>query len=94
MLLIFFISYSLSKKFFSVIKKDFGLSNFAKTRTKIFTDFKTSVEYYLTNKYYDVTDSRFGKNSDIRFEDDDVYDTTYLVSCKMQLSSSHNLSAV
>ena len=62
------------KDFFSVIKKDFGLSNFAKSRTKIFTDFKTSIEYYLTNKYYDVTDSRFGKNSDMRFEDDDVYD--------------------
>ena len=62
------------KDFFSVIKKDFGLSNFAKLRTKIFTDFKTSVEYYLTNKYYDVTDSRFGKKSNIRFEDDDVYD--------------------
>ena len=62
------------KDFFNVIKKDFGLSGFAKVRTKIFTDFKTSVEYYLTNKYYDVTDSRFGKKSDVRFEEDDVYD--------------------
>jgi uncharacterized membrane protein YgcG len=62
------------KDFFSVIKKDFGLSNFVNVRTKIFTDFKTSVEYYLTNKYYDVIDSRFGKKSDIRFESDDIYD--------------------
>jgi hypothetical protein len=68
------------KDFFSVIKKDFGLSNFANSRIKIFTDFKTSIEYYLTNKYYDVTDSRFGKNSDTRFEDDDVYDFNLMLT--------------
>jgi len=35
------------KDFFTVIKKDFGLSNFGKIRTKIFVDFKTSMDYYL-----------------------------------------------
>jgi hypothetical protein len=68
------------KDFFNIVKKDFGLSGFTKVRTKIFTDFKTSVEYYLTNKYYDVTDSRFGKNSAIRFEEDDVYDFNLILA--------------
>ena len=62
------------KDFFSVLKKDFGLSGFTNIRTKIFTDFKTSIEYYLNNKYYDITQSTFGKPSNIRFEDYDIYD--------------------
>ena len=62
------------KDFFSVLKKDFGLSEFTNIRTKIFTDFKTSIEYYLTNKYYDIGQSTFGKPSNIRFEDYDIYD--------------------
>jgi hypothetical protein len=56
------------------LKKDFGLSNFAIVRTKIFTDFKTSIDYYLRNKNYDVKSSLFGKPAEIRFEDCDVYD--------------------
>jgi hypothetical protein len=62
------------KDFFNILKKDFGLSNFSKIRTNIFTDFKTSVDYYLNNKEYDITQSTFGKKSKIRFEDCDVYD--------------------
>jgi hypothetical protein len=60
--------------FFKTLKKDFGLSNFAIVRTKIFTDFKTSIDYYLRNKNYDVKSSLFGKPSETRFEDCDVYD--------------------
>jgi len=62
------------KDFFSILKKDFGLSAFTNIRTKIFADFKTSIEYYLNNKYYDITQSTFGKPSNIRFEDYDIYD--------------------
>lgn len=62
------------KDFFSILKKDFGLNAFANIRTKIFADFKTSIEYYLNNKYYDITQSTFGKPSNIRFEDYDIYD--------------------
>lgn len=62
------------KDFFIILKKDFGLSAFINIRTKIFADFKTSIEYYLNNKYYDITQSTFGKPSNIRFEDYDIYD--------------------
>lgn len=44
------------KDFFNVVKKDFGLSNFNNIRDKISNDFKLSVNYYLNNKYYDVSD--------------------------------------
>lgn len=62
------------KDFFILLKKDFGLSNFGFIRTKIFNDFKTSVDYYLNNKNYDITELNFGKQSNIRFENCDVYD--------------------
>jgi hypothetical protein len=62
------------KDFFKTLKKDFGLSNFGIVRTKIFTDFKTSIDYYLRNKNYDVKSTLFGKPAETRFEDCDVYD--------------------
>jgi len=68
------------KDFFNILKKDFGLNKFSKIKTNIFTDFKTSVDYYLNNKEYDVTQSTFGKKSKIRFEDCDVYDFANLVN--------------
>lgn len=61
------------KDFFVVLKKDFGLSRFDNFRKKIFEDFKTSTTYYLTNKYYKITESTFGKKSEIRFEDCEKY---------------------
>jgi len=61
------------KDFFNILKKDFGLSRFDNFRKKIFDDFKTSVNYYLTNKNYKITESNFGTPSDIRFEDCERY---------------------
>jgi hypothetical protein len=61
------------KDFFSILKKDFGLSRFDNFRKKIFDDFKTSVNYYLTNKHFKITETNFGKPSDIRFEDCEKY---------------------
>jgi hypothetical protein len=66
--------------FFVILKKDFGLSKFDNFRTKIFEDFKLSVEYYLTNKYYNVGESNFGKQSEIRFDNFDVYDYSVMLS--------------
>jgi hypothetical protein len=68
------------RDFFAVLKKDFGLSKFDSFRTKIFEDFKLSVEYYLTNKYYNVGESAFGKQSEIRFDDFEVYDYNVMLS--------------
>ena len=60
--------------FFAILRKDFGLTKFDTFRTKIFEDFKLSVGYYLTNKYYNIGESNFGKQSETRFDDFEVYD--------------------
>ena len=68
------------KDFFNVLKTDFGLSKFSNTRTKIFTDFKTSMDYYLNNKFYKIKESNYGKPSGIRFEDCDSYDFNQMLA--------------
>jgi hypothetical protein len=66
--------------FQSVLKKDFGLSNFNTFKTKIFTDFRDSVVYWLNNKNYDIAQSTFGSPSEKRFDDCDQYDFNYLLN--------------
>lgn len=66
--------------FFKILKKDFGLSNFDTIRDKISNDFKQSIYYYLNNKHYNIAESTFGKPSDIRFEDYEIYDFNEIIS--------------
>ena len=66
--------------FKSTLKKDFGLSDLDAFRDRIFKDFKNSVTYWANNKYYDVTQSNFGKPSEVRFIDCDQYDFNMLLS--------------
>ena len=66
--------------FKATLKKDFGLSNLDAFRDKIFKDFKDSITHWVNNKYYDVTQSNFGKSSEIRFVDCDQYDFNMLLS--------------
>jgi hypothetical protein len=68
------------KDFFTILKKDFGLSKFDNFRTKIFEDFKLSVDYYLNNKYYNINESNFGKPDEVRFDNFDVYDYNVMLS--------------
>jgi len=68
------------KDFFTLLKKDFGFSNFGSIRTKIFTDFKTAVDYYLNNRGYDITQTNFGKPSTVIFQDCDTYDFNKMLS--------------
>jgi hypothetical protein len=68
------------KDFFAILRKDFGLTKFDTFRTKIFEDFKLSVGYYLTNKYYIIGESTFGKQSETRFDDFEVYDYNMMLS--------------
>lgn len=66
--------------FKATLKKDFGLSDLDAFRDRIFKDFKNSVTHWMNNKYYDVTQSNFGKQSEIRFIDCDQYDFNMLLS--------------
>jgi hypothetical protein len=68
------------KNFLTILRKDFGLNKFDTFRTKIFEDFKSSVTYYLNNKYYNISESNFGKQSEIRFDDFEVYDYNMMLS--------------
>jgi hypothetical protein len=68
------------KDFESILRKDFGLSNFSTFKKRIFLDFKTSVTYWLTNKEYIISESNYGKPSIIRFEDCEQYEFSKLTS--------------
>jgi hypothetical protein len=61
--------------FFTTIKKDFGISSFDAFKDRIFENFKTSVTYYLSNKYYDIEQSNFGRQLSVpTFDDSERYD--------------------
>ena len=68
------------KDFQSVLRKDFGLSDFDAFKKRIFSDFKDSVTYWTTNRYYKISDSNFGKPSEIRFVDCEQYSFNILVN--------------
>ncbi len=66
--------------FISILRKDFGIRNFAEFRTRIFENFRDSVKNWINNKYYDISQSTFGKPSEIRFEDCEKYDFNILLA--------------
>jgi hypothetical protein len=68
------------KDFESILRKDFGLSNFNAFKKRIFSDFKTSITYWLTNREYDIAQSNYGKQSVMRFEDCEQYDFQLLLN--------------
>jgi hypothetical protein len=68
------------KDFESILRKDFGLSNFSAFKKRIFLDFKTSVTYWLTNREYIISESNYGKPSIIRFEDCEQYEFSKLTA--------------
>ena len=68
------------KDYFTTLKRDFTLTNFADFRKKIFEDFKISVSHYLNNKHYIISQSNFGKPSELRFEDFEIYDYNMMLS--------------
>jgi hypothetical protein len=65
--------------FRDVLKKDFGLRNLDTFHTKIFENFRDSIKNWVNNKYYDITQPTFGKQSEIRFENCGQYDFSILI---------------
>ncbi len=68
------------KDFVNILASDFGINNFPNFRTRIFQNFRDSIKNWLNNRYYDITQSNFGKKSEIRFEDCEKYDFNMLLS--------------
>jgi hypothetical protein len=61
------------------------------------SDFKTSVTYYLTNKYYKIGEAGYGSNSAIRFEDCEQYDFGMLIDETLMIlidSINYNLKSL
>lgn len=75
-----FIQSVYGKDYISTLQKDFGLSKFDDLKNKIYQDFKISVDYYLTNKYYHIGETNYGKPSPARFEDCESYDFSKILS--------------
>jgi hypothetical protein len=75
-----FLAATYGKDFLGILKTDFGLSNFEDFKKRIFENFKNGTTYFLNNKYYNINESNFGQSSEIRFEDYEQYNFTYLTN--------------
>jgi hypothetical protein len=65
--------------FRATIRKDFGLRDLDTFNKRIFDNFRDSVNHWLNNRYYDISQSNFGKPSEIRFIDCEQYSFTTLM---------------
>lgn len=65
--------------FRSVLRKDFGLRDLDIFHKRIFDNFRDSIKNWANNRYYDVSQSTFGKPSEIRFESCGQYDFNMLL---------------
>jgi len=65
--------------FRSVLRKDFGLRDLDIFHKRIFDNFRDSIKNWANNRYYDVSQTTFGKPSEIRFENCGQYDFNMLL---------------
>jgi hypothetical protein len=66
--------------FRATMQKDFGLRDVDTFNKRIFDNFRDSIKYWLNNRYYDISQSNFGKPSEIRFIDCDQYSFNTLMN--------------
>jgi hypothetical protein len=59
--------------FRATVRKDFGLRDLDAFNKRVFENFRDSIKNWVGNKYYDVSQSTFGKPSEIRFDDCEQY---------------------
>ena len=59
--------------FRATVRKDFGLRDLDTFNKRVFENFRDSIKNWVNNKYYDVSQSTFGKPSEIRFDDCEQY---------------------
>jgi len=65
--------------FRSVLRKDFGLRDLDVFHKRIFDNFRDSIKNWVNNRYYDISQSTFGKPSELRFESCGQYDFNMLL---------------
>jgi hypothetical protein len=59
--------------FRATVRKDFGLRDLDAFNKRVFENFRDSVKNWVNNRYYDISQSTFGKPSEIRFNDCEQY---------------------
>jgi hypothetical protein len=59
--------------FRATVRKDFGLRDLDTFNKRVFENFRDSVKNWVNNRYYDISQSTFGKPSEIRFDDCEQY---------------------
>ena len=59
--------------FRQTVRKDFGLRDLDAFNKRVFQNFKDSISNWVNNRYYDISQSNFGKPSEIRFDDCEQY---------------------
>ena len=59
--------------FRQTIRKDFGLRDLDAFNKRVFQNFKDSITNWVNNRYYDISQSNFGKPSEMRFDDCEQY---------------------
>jgi hypothetical protein len=59
--------------FRATVRKDFGLRDLDGFNKKVFENFRDSIKHWVNNRYYDISQSTFGKPSEIRFNDCEQY---------------------
>jgi hypothetical protein len=59
--------------FRQTVRKDFGLRDLDAFNKRVFENFRDSIKNWVNNRYYDISQSNFGKPSEIRFDDCEQY---------------------
>jgi hypothetical protein len=59
--------------FRATVKKDFGLRDLDTFNKTVFENFRDSIKNWVNNRYYDISQSNFGKPSEKRFDDCEQY---------------------
>ena len=59
--------------FRATVRKDFGLRDLDAFNKRVFENFRDSVKNWVNNRYYDISESTFGKPSEMRFDDCEQY---------------------
>ena len=66
--------------FRATVRKDFGLRDLDAFNKRVFENFRDSIKNWVNNRYYDISQSTFGKPSETRFEDCEQYDFNMLLT--------------
>lgn len=95
-------NYFISKhgqRWLDVVTRDYQFNNtsYKGFKQKIFTDFKTSVYYQFSGKYFDINSGGYGSDASVPFDLDEFYTSSEIfgiLSNRLSESIEHNASTI